>query len=1288
MYVPPNPIGSLERLFPGDSELAARMREFDWSNSPLGPTATWPQNLRTALGICLTSRFPMHLWWGPELILFYNDAYISFLGRGKHPAALGRSGREVWSEIWPTIGPMIERVRATGEASWSEDILMFFDRAIPKEEVYVTFSFSPVFGEGMKVDGLFCACTETSEKLIGNRRLETLRRLGIRAAEAQTVAEACHAAAEVLSRDPRGIPFAAVYVAEPADTQGRLIASCGLTHAHPLPHTFALAGALAGPRSPWPLLSVLRDERPVDVDLSALGLKLPAAPWPEPVRTAIVLPIPGATHGHAVGVLVVGVSPRRVLDAQYRSFFDLIAGHVGTAIAEARAHEGERTRAESLAALDRAKTTFFTNVSHELRTPLTLILAPLEEALHSVGEPSQKAMAPLLEMVHRNALRLLKLVNALLDFSRTDAGRIQANFASVDLTALTADLASVFRSAIERAGLKLIVDCEPLPQPVWVDRDMWEKIVLNLISNAFKFTFDGQIEVSLRPAGKQVMLTVRDSGVGVPAEELPRLFERFHRVEGVRARTHEGFGIGLALVQELVHLHGGEVRVESEVGRGTTFVVTVPFGEAHVPKERASAVQAPEATATAAAAFVAEALRWLPGGEGGFSTPGAVNLAQAEPNVELSQARILIADDNVEMREYLIRLLAQRWTVHAVADGEEALAALRHSPFELVVTDIMMPRLDGFRLLAALRADPALRAIPVLMLSARAGEESLIEALKAGADDYLIKPFSAREVIARVEAHLKLATRRQAIETNRAKDEFIAMLGHELRNPLSPIMTALEMMKLRSDGQFDKERAIIERQAQHLIRLVDDLLDISRITQGKVKLSKRPVPMQQVVAKAAEMAMSLIEQRQHKLDVHFEGAGIVADGDEERLAQVIANLLTNAAKYTDPGGHISVRARRKRAEVIVEVRDDGVGIAPDLLPHVFELFTQSRQAADHGGGGLGIGLAIVRSIVQLHGGSVEAASDGPGKGSVFTVRLPAASEDLASLAITPSATPRVASVASRILVVDDNEDALNLLSARLRAAHHVVKSAKDAPSAMNALKHFKADIAIIDIGLPVIDGYELAARLRAKLGNACPALIALTGYGRQVDRSRSEETGFAAHLTKPVDAGRLLEIIDETAAKARRPRANAALRPLRVVLVEDNVAFREAAKDGLEALGCEVHAVDDGPAGVSCILSSRPDIALLDIGLPKIDGYEVSRQVRASLGKSITLVALTGFGSPADAERSLSAGFDAQLTKPVTMRMLEEAVAMALGRRSAASAAGRKAKREVGRRKRSNLRTN
>ena len=448
----------------------------------------------------------------------------------------------------------------------------------------------------------------------------------------------------------------------------------------------------------------------------------------------------------------------------------------------ARQAEELRVLNERLKELDRLKTQFFANVSHEFRTPLTLMLGPLENALATIDAQKHPEVAADLATSHRNALRLLKLVNTMLDFSRIEAGRVQASYQSTDIAAFTTELASVFRSACEKAGLRLIVDCAPFNngEQAYLDRDMWEKIVLNLLSNAYKFTLEGEIEVRLVAIEGHAQLTVRDTGVGIRREELPRMFERFHRIDHTRGRTHEGTGIGLALVHELVKLHGGTVSVDSKFGEGSIFTVSIPLGKAHLDPGSIGRSMELRSTGIAPAAYIEEALRWLPDEStlitgphhtvSGDESACANERTQEEKSAE-AKPRILWADDNADMRNYVSRLMAGRYDVEAVCDGESALKAARAHPPNLVLSDVMMPNVDGFGLLRGLRDDPQLREIPVILLSARAGEESRVEGLEAGADDYLVKPFTARELLARVGAHLKLAQARKDAEARLRENE-------------------------------------------------------------------------------------------------------------------------------------------------------------------------------------------------------------------------------------------------------------------------------------------------------------------------------------------------------------------------------------------------------------------------------------------------------------------------------------------------------------------------------------
>ncbi|HEX7667989.1 MAG TPA: ATP-binding protein, partial [Polyangiaceae bacterium] len=676
---------------------------------------------------------------------------LPMLGASKHPQFLGRSGQECWAEIWDIIGPMMDQVIATGEATWSEDLFLLMLRHGYPEETYFTFSYSPIRDEAGRPSGIFNACTESTARVLDRRRLKTLREMAV---EARTANEAARLCSEILRRNPRDIPFALVYLLDRSGERLHLAGSAGLPPGTPAsPLIMEVTGRDA---AGWPLARLVADGRSEMVeDLGQRFDCLPREPWDEPAHQAMLLPIARPGFQEPAGVLVLGISPRRAFDDDYRGFFDLVAGHVATAVSTGRAYEEERERAETLAELDRAKTAFFSNVSHEFRTPLTLMLGPIEDAL---AQPAEALGGESLKAVHRSTLRLVRLVNSLLDFSRLEAGRLQSSFEPTDLPVLTGGLAGSFQSLVESAGMKLVVDCPPLPEPVYVDRSHWEKIVSNLVSNAFKFTFEGEIAIRLHEHDGRVELVVSDTGTGIPEHEHARIFERFHRVEGARGRSFEGTGIGLAFVHELVKLHGGSVRLDSVVGRGSTFTVSIPTGIEHLPKDRIIDHRR-SVGAAGAAPFVLEASQWTQAATHA-EPPEDLALPKAAGRASEERRRILVADDNADMREYLVRLLSPYWAVDAVADGEAALALARKTPPDLILSDVMMPGMDGFALLRALRASPATRAISVILLSARAGEEATVEGLEAGADDYLLKPFSARELLTRVRSHVDAARAR------------------------------------------------------------------------------------------------------------------------------------------------------------------------------------------------------------------------------------------------------------------------------------------------------------------------------------------------------------------------------------------------------------------------------------------------------------------------------------------------------------------------------------------------
>jgi len=887
-------------------------------------------------------------------------------------------------------------------------------------------------------------------------------------------------------------------------------------------------------------------ERTMLNELPAIGLSVPAKEPRGDVPRAI---------------LVVGLAdPSSSLEADLHAYFDLVATQLGSRIGRLYAEEQQRARSMAFATRDRAKTDFVGTVSHEFRTPLTLVLGPIDDAIDDNSLPEEHRAR--LGLVRRNAQRLAKLADTLLDFSRVETGRVDAVFHEVDLPALTTDLASAFRSAIEKAGLRLVVDLSAMREPTFVDHDMWEKIVLNLLSNALKFTFEGEIRLSLREHRGQIELCVKDTGSGIPEGEIGRVFERFHRVRGVRARTYEGTGIGLALVKDLVKIHGGDIGVTSSTqagAAGTTFTVLIPTGSLHLPQSRVSRQQTMARASAGVATYVEEALRWLPAldertgkphvaSDGSPATQPPVSASVTAQAAVVTRPRILLADDNADIRSYMTRLLGKHWDVTAVADGQAALEAARAHRPDLILSDVMMPRLDGFQLLRTIREDSRLRTTPVILLTARAGQESTVEGFAAGADDYVLKPFSARELVARVRTHLELSNVRRQSEMeqetarthaerlNRMKDEFLATVSHELRTPLQAI---LGWVKLLSDGQVKPERVakaidVIERNARAQAQLIEDILDVSRIIAGKIRLDLKPVDMVAVVNGAIDTVRPAAQKKQIELVATLGPAlgGVV--GDSDRLQQVVWNLISNAVKFTPAGGKVCIFATVNRGRVEVRVTDTGEGINPAFLPHVFERFRQADGTTTRSQGGLGLGLAIVRHIVELHGGTVEADSEGSGKGASFAVNLPVRTlMSTARFAERDSGTHPTVPVArrldgKRILVVDDEEDARDLLMEVLKENGAESRGARSAVEALSLVDEFRPDVILSDIGMPVDDGYSLIRRLRAieaeRKTAPIPAL-ALTAYAREADRRMALEAGYQMHVPKPVEPSALVEAI-------------------------------------------------------------------------------------------------------------------------------------------------------------------
>ncbi|MEO6600887.1 MAG: ATP-binding protein [Polyangiaceae bacterium] len=818
----------------GGGEAGKIARGIDWSATPLGPVQSWSQSLKATVGIVLHSRHPMFLWWGPELIQFYNDAYTPSFGQGRHPGALGQRGRDCWGDIWPIIWPQIDDVMAHGKASWNEDALVPILRNGRLEEVYWTYSYSPVFDVDGSVGGTLVVCTETTPRVLAARRLRVLGDLTESITLAVDSTRVDRIAMQALGRATFDVPFAFIVPSRSASSPLSVTEAAGLSE----PQAAELA-ALIDRQA----LSDLETEG--DCAIAVPGAPIVAGEWPEPVARLFVETLRHSS-GQPRAKLVIGLSPRLSFDDAYRDFFRQIAERIGFGMGRV-----ESLRARALAENERN--------NWLMQAPIATSIVTGPNHVFRLSNESY------LRMVGRRDLVGKPFIEAFPEVTGTDLPRI---------------LDEVYRS-----------------------------------------------------------------GVPFAAEEYP------------------------------VHLTRGD-------GSGSGETVFK---------------------------FSLAPLRESSGRVYGM-------IAMAIDITEQVRARRMLENTNRE------------------------------------------------------------RAV-------------LLSELEAA---------------------------------NRSKDEFLAMLGHELRNPLSPITTALELMQLRSGGKASREEEVIERQVKHLTRLVDDLLDISKITRGKVELKREVVEASDVVARAVEIASFLFEQRGHRLTIEVPRKGLALKGDPVRLAQVIANLLTNAARYTKVGGSVTLLAKHEAGRIVISVADDGMGISADMLSQIFEPFVQGKRTRDRAEGGLGLGLALVKNLVHLHDGEVYAHSDGLGKGSVFTIRLPALPAE-GSVDSVRSKPQSPVGPSRNVLVVDDNADAADLLDMMLQAAGHRVTVAHDPLEALELAAGMALDVVVLDIGLPVMDGYELGARLRAS-SQSC-RLIALTGYGQLEDRARSAAAGFDVHLVKPVEMNTLLAAI-------------------------------------------------------------------------------------------------------------------------------------------------------------------
>jgi PAS domain S-box-containing protein len=1219
----------IRAIFPGESEMAGRMRDFDWSMTDLGPPRLWPENLRVTARLCLTSRFPIVVWWGPNYTMFYNDAYISFLGRTKHPQWLGLSGKQCWQEIWPVIGPMLKDVLDAGQATWSQDLQMILDRNLPQEEAYFTFSYSPILDDKNSVNGIWGACFETTEQVVGMRRLKTLRRLGVRTPETRTVEAACEEAARVLAENPYDIPFSAIYLVDGAGTRAELKSLAGFPEdAQPFPSSVSVSD---DDIFPWPLASSLQARSATEIsDLTGAGLRLPGGPWPEPASKAVVLPIFAAEREKLSGLIALGVSPRRVLDEAYRTFFGLIADHIGAAVSDAKAYEAEQKRAEALA--------------EELESKGDSQLAParltreIEEAARGVNAELSR--------------RLAEIEKANVEIR--DSRRAALNLMEDAIRAKEAlrESEERFRHMADNAPVMIWVT-EPDGACAYLSRS-WYEFTRQTRETGLGFGWLSAIHPDDRQYVHEAFIAANDKG------ESFRLECRLRRQDGeyrwvidsaVPRLSPNGEFLGyIGSVIDISDRKRAETALEESEERfrmltnnaPTLIWVNGPTGcefvnQAYLeflgmdeeeicghdwtqfihPEDREGYVNAYFEAVSRRGRFEAECrlhrrdgeYRWvqsvgMPRFEGGelkgyIGASADIHERKLAESVSAQLAAIVESSSDAIIGMDLNGIITN-WNKGAEKLFGYAADEIIGKPAPILFSE---DRLDEERqILERLRRGERIEHYDTLRWRKDGREIDIsltVSPIRDKAGKVIGASKIARDISERKRAEAEMeelllkesAARAEAEAANNSKDEFIALVSHELRAPLNSI---LGYNRILGEKGLDEERLkhccdVIERNARAQLRLIEDLLDTARIVNGKLRLDVRRLDINPVIAAALETVRPSADTKGVKLriadcglriadsqlssdlapmkapgaDQSAIGESAIVLGDAARLQQIVWNLLSNAIKFTPAGGSVELRAERVGKHLRIVVSDMGKGIQPEFLPYVFDRFRQVDSSGSHRSGGLGLGLALVKHLTELHGGKVEAVSEGVGCGATFTVTLPLAEHSDLRISEPPALTtpvvvangetrandgiklPAGLTIAGvRVLVVDDHEDARALLADFLGRCGAVVTTVSSGAEAMRVISNSRGwahpDILLCDIAMPEEDGYAALRRVRAleeALGVAAseriPA-VALTALTGNEERLRALSAGFYFHVAKPVDPVELMLLIANVTGGACR----------------------------------------------------------------------------------------------------------------------------------------------------------
>ncbi|UXH80752.1 PAS domain-containing protein [Roseateles amylovorans] len=1046
----------------GGGDMGARMRTLDWRPTPLGAVSQWPQSLRSAVSICLGSGFPMVVLWGPRLTMLYNDAYAPMLGN-KHPWALGRDIHEVWHEVADVITPMMDSVMRTGVATWSPDSVLTLERHGAPEETYFSYSFGPVRIEDGSVGGILAVTVEMTERVVSERRLAFLSALSDRTAGATDPLDVCVRAMQEVGGGTPDLRQAAIYLRE--DGHGdRLVAQSDP------PHSGSEAPqALPDPRSH-------------------------PAPWGP---HALAVPIRSTDLADPLGTLVVALNPLRPLDERYRTFVALVARQVARSINDVKTLQQERARVQAEQDLRRMfeqapsfvcilkgpQHVFeFVNRAHlKLFNSAGWVGRPVREAfpdladqgyyerldeVYRTGERFIAASAPVRYRFSADQQEEERLLDFIFEPIRDDAGQVTGIFCEgFDVTAQRRAEAGLRQQEERlRAFIHSAANVIYSMSPDWSEMHTLDG--RGFVADAQAHQRDWMEKYVHAEDHDRVRAAIQD------AVQHRRPFELEHRV--------------LARDGSVAWTASRAVPMLDAHGR-----ICEWFGTASDITARKHMEEALDATRQQA-----EAQRRL-------YEAILTNTPDLAYVFDLSH-RFIYAND------VLLRMWGKTWDE---AIGKTCLE-LGYEPWHAAMHDREIDRVVA-------TGQPIRGEVPFAGAFGRRIYDYIFVPVLGQQGEVIAVAGTTRDITEMKTMEETLRSQADQLrEGDQRKDEFLGMLAHELRNPLAPLRNGLEVIRrvpLPEGTPIPRVRAMMDRQVTQMVRLIDDLLDVTRISSGKIRISKARVALGAVLEAAVETSQPAIDQAGHTLTITSPSVPVFVDADATRLAQVFANLLNNAAKFTAKGGHLQITTLPGPDSVQIRVRDDGEGIPPEMLSRIFEMFVQVDRTLERDKSGLGIGLSLARGLVSLHGGRIEARSDGPGQGSEFIVELPLA-VDVARPAPGAELPGELEELAARrVLIADDNIDAADSLAMLFELMGSEAKVVHNGMDAVHQAEQFQPDLVFLDIGMPGLNGYEACARIKATPWGRDMVLVALTGWGQDKDRLRAREAGFDGHLVKPVN---------------------------------------------------------------------------------------------------------------------------------------------------------------------------